>query len=402
MSLSIFLAKKLSIYSNRSFSKTVIGLSLIATSLSISIILISDAVVVGFKSEIKTKIISFASHIQISNTANYSSIDAKPIAKTKPLLDSIQHPKIKNMYGYANKACIIKSETEVEGLILKGVDNGYKKENIQTSIVEEIPNFNLPNNNQILLSNNIVKKLNAHLGDTLNVYFVQEKPSLRRLQIAAIFETHVEEVDQSFGICNIETIQQQNYWDSLTVGGIEIFIDDIKDIDEVVNDLKFNIPLSLDAKSVFARYPQVFDWLNLLDTNVYIIFILLSLVAAINMITALIILIIEKKSHIAILRTLGTPVSTISKSFLYSTLIITIIGIFIGNILAFSIIIVQQNFGIFKLDPASYYIREVPMFIVPSHIIFINVLAFLICFLSMIIPGFLVVRTNITKALKQS
>ncbi len=365
--------------------------------------IVSDAIVVGFQNEIKSKIIGFGSHIQVSKTKSNLSFESEPLERKDSLINAIEsNPKVSHIQTFATKPAIIKSANDIEGIILKGVDAHYDWKFYESYIISGrkpvISDTGLTD--EILVSKSTADQLNLKLGNSVIMYFIQDPPKVRKFRISGIFETGVEEVDKFFIICDLKQIQRLNGWKDNQISGYEISLKNEEDLENANEEIRQMTDVSVDTRTIKERYPQIFDWLNLLNDNIRIILILMGIVAAINMITALMIMIFERTQMIGVLKSLGGKNSTIQKIFIYNAMILIGLGILLGNIVAISFIIFQGLTHFISLAQESYYVSFVPVKINVGHIILINVGAFIFCTLAILIPSMLVSRISPAKTLR--
>jgi lipoprotein-releasing system permease protein len=368
--------------------------------------IISVAVVTGFQNEIRDKVIGFGSHIQISNFDSNNSFESSPIDRKQDFYDVLhKNNDIRSIQVFATKAGIIKTEEDIQGVVLKGVDTDYDWSFFKNRIIignpPEIKHDK--RTNDILVSENICKALKFKLNDTILMFFIREgqlTPSARKFRISGIYNTGLEEFDKIYILGDIKHVQRLNNWDSTKVGGFEIIIKDFDKLDEVSDYVYKNAAYNLDSRNIKQMYPQIFEWLSFQDVNVIIIIVMMVFVALINMASTLLILIIEKTNMIGILKALGTRNWSIRKIFVYNAMYIIGKGLLWGNLLAISLCLIQLQFGLIKLDPASYYVSMVPINFSLINLLLINCGTVLVCFLVLIIPSYIITRISPVKAIR--
>ncbi len=361
------------------------------------------AILTGFQKEITNKVIGFGSHIQVRALDMNETYEAHPINRYGNYFDELKKlPVIKQMQVYAQKAAIIKTDDNVEGIVLKGVDSSYDWSFLQKCLI----NGKLPRldgefaSKEILLSKTIANKLQLKVGDKVRLYFIQEPVRARALTISGVFETGLEDYDNSFALVDIRHIQKLNGWSDSLVHGHEITLKSFDNLQNIADDINAELPPQLYAYSAVKMKPQIFDWLNLLDINVIIIIVLMILVASINMVTALLVLIIERTNMIGILKALGSSNAGIQKIFLYKAAYLIVQGLGIGNILGIGFCLYQAETKFITLNAESYYLSFVPINIDWTAIAIINIGAFVICLLAMILPSLMVSRISPVKAIR--
>jgi lipoprotein-releasing system permease protein len=312
---------------------------------------------------------------------------------------------IRHIQVFALKAGIIKTTNEIEGVVFKGVGSDFDWSFFQDKIVEGKP-FTVTDTgktNEVLISRIQAKRLSLQTGDDLIMYFInqgQTQPGVRKFRISGIYDTGLEEFDKVFVLGDIHHIQRLNKWDSTHVGGFEIFIDHFEDLDAVTETVYENIGYDLNARSVKEIYPQIFDWLNFQDVNVAIIIILMIFVSVINMISTLLIIIIEKTNLIGILKAMGSSNWSIRKIFLYNAAYLIGYGLLIGNAFALLLCFIQLQFGVLTLDHVSYYVKTVPINLNIFHLLLINGGTILICIIVLIIPTYIITKISPVKAIR--
>lgn len=412
MNLELFIARK--VYFGESTKQKVsspaIKIAVAGIAIGLAAMVLSVCIVVGFKKEIRDKVIGFGSHIQITSFANTASYDTKPVRLSDSLLSVLQsNPNIEHIESYATKPGIIKTDTDFQGVVLKGVGENYDwsffKDNMIEGDVFQPSDSTVAN--QAIISKYIADRLHLKLGDSFFSYFIQDPPKVRKFTITGIYSTNFEDYDKLFMIVGLNTVQRLNSWDANQVSGLELRVKDYSRLQEVKDDLFFQMAGSHDGdgNALFTRSiedinPMIFSWLSLLDMNVWVIIILMLAVSGFSMISGLLIIILERANMIGILKALGCRNTDIRKIFLYISSFLIIKGMIWGNVIALVICILQKMFGIIKLDPATYYVTEMPVYLNPLYIILINIGALLISLAMMIGPSYLIARISPAKSIK--
>jgi len=406
LNTEFFIARHILSGRKGSFSRPIVRIAVLSIALSIMVMIIAVAMVTGFQKEIREKVIGFGAHIQISNYDSNNSYESSPISMNQDFYPGLEQEEgIKHIQVFAIKPGIIKTTTEIEGVVLKGIGSDFDWSFFQDKIVAGKP-FTVTDTgrtNDILISEIQASRLNLKTGDDLIMYFInqgQTQPGVRKFTISGIYNTGLEEFDKTFVLGDIHHIQRLNKWDSTQVGGFEIFIDHFEDLDAVTDNVYNNIGYDLDAKSVREMYPQIFDWLSFQDVNVAIIIILMIFVSVISMISTLLIIIIEKTNLIGILKAMGSSNWSIRKIFLYNSAYLVGYGLLWGNLIGLLLCFIQMQFGIITLDPASYYVKTVPVNLDVFYILMINAGTILICLLVLIIPTYIITRISPVKAIR--
>jgi lipoprotein-releasing system permease protein len=376
MNAELFIARRLFFdkKGQRNISRQIIKIALASISLSLAVMIISASIVTGFKDEISNKAVGFGGDIQIMNFDSNNSPETQPISKNQPFLPGLKKLKfVKNIQVFATKPGIIKTEDNIEGVVVKGVgpdyDWGFFKKYL---VAGKIPQFNdTARTNNILVSQKTSVLLNFKVGDNVYVYFISNdglETNSRQFKISGIFNTGLEEFDRLFIIADIKHIQRLNNWTPEQVSGFEVNVSrfgDIRKNEFAIRDLVVNYQSNqnevLRTESIVHKFPQIFDWISILDMNVWVILVLMTLVAGINMISGLLVLILERSSMIGILKSLGSRNYSIRRIFLYLSGFLIFRGLLWGDIIGILLIVAQKYFRLMPLDPASYYVPYVPV-----------------------------------------
>jgi lipoprotein-releasing system permease protein len=409
LNYELFIAKRIIAgkkYKN-SISSPIIKIAITAIALGIIIMLIAVATAAGLQYKIRDKMAGFKGHIQIVNyDANNSDVSITPIKKEQEFYPTFKNIKgIKNVQIFANKAGILRTKTDFEGIIFKGVSTDYDWSFFEEYMVQGIvPNFNQPRTREVLLSETIMNRLQLKLNDTILATFIKtvnsKLPSNKKYIITGIYNTGFLQFDKNMMIGDIREVQKLNKWTENQVGGFEVLLDSFEDIDEKGEAVYNSIGATLNSKTIVETNPNVFDWIQLFDNNVRFIIAIMILIAGINMITALLVLILERVQMIGILKALGGNNTSIRKIFLYNASYLILKGLFWGNIIGGSIIGIQHYFKIITLNPETYYVATMPVYISFSAILLLNIGTLLLCFLMLIIPSFIITKISPSKSIK--
>jgi lipoprotein-releasing system permease protein len=371
---------------------------------------LSIAIAWGFKNEIRNKVRGFASDIVVNNYDNNYSYETRPIEINKEDIKAIKKiNNVKNIQFYATKPGIIKSKNLLHGAILKGIYKEYDLSFLKQNLVEG-KLISLPDSgksNEIIISKKISQTLQLKVGDPVYMFFIQDPPKMRKFYICGIYETMMEDFDNIFIYTDIRQIQKLNDWKANQVSGYEINLKNFDSIPyvkqkiySIVGTKFFKDGTKLKVSSIQERYPYVFDWINLFNTNLWVILVLMMLISGFNIISGLLVLILERVNMIGILKTLGFFDSNIRKIFIYISLTYVIIGLILGNIFSFALYYLQKNYHIVALNKASYYIDYVPVQIEWWHILSLNLAIVIITFIILLIPSELVSKIEPVKAIK--
>ena len=412
LNTELFIARRILVdpESRKSFSRPIILIAIAGIAIGLAVMILSLAIVTGFKSEISNKVVGFGSHIQILNYDSNTSYETVPIRRDQPFLRGVENlPGIKHIQAFGIKAGIIKTGNDIQGVVLKGVGPDFDWSFFEKNLTEGsiIPLSDTTRSNQVVISSRLSSLLHLKLGDDFAMYFVQEPPRLRKFTVHGIYETSLVDFDEKFIFADIQHIMSLNNWDSNQISGFEILLDDFNDLDlmtwlvsrEVGLNFQDNGAL-LKVVSIRDRYPQIFDWLNLQDMNVAIILVLMFLVAGFNMVSGLLILILERTPMIGILQSLGADNLKIRKVFLYQAGFLISRGLFWGNLIGIGLCLLQYHFGIVRLDQASYYLDRVPIHFSLLHLVLLNLGTLLLTLLMMLIPSRVVSGISPVRAIR--
>lgn len=388
--------------SERTFSKLIVRIAIAGIMLSLAVMILSVAIIKGFKTEIQDKVRGFVGDIQIYRYDLNGSFEKAPFVPNDTTLSYLkQNPHLASFYPFATKPAIITVNNEVEGLNFKGVDEHYDWSFIKKHLISgNIIHFSDSTKNQILISQHTANRLHLKVGDSFLMHFVQNPPKPRKFVVTGIYNVGIEYLDKSFAIGDIRMIRNVNNWSPDLMGGIEVRIKNFEQLKSVADDVYANLELRLRSRSVQESSPEIFTWLSLLDVNTRILLILMLIVGMINMITALLIMILERTSMIGLLKALGAGNLSIMRIFLYQALYLVGFGLVLGNILGLGLAWLQQYTHFLKLDQTNYYLSHVPVEVHISDVVLLNVATLIICTLVLIIPSFLVSRISPVKAIR--
>lgn len=412
MNLPYFIAERL-IKGRRqesSFSKPINVIAVTGISLGLAVMILAVAVLTGFKKEIREKVVGFGSHIQILNLDSNYSFETAPVSDTHSFVKNIRDmPGITHVQVFATKAGIIKTEEDIQGVVLKGIGPDYDWSYFASNLVEGdvFKVSDTARTNKVVVSKAIADMLSLQVADTFAMMFIQDPPRMRPFVISGIYETSLEEFDKLYVFCDISQIRRLNDWSEDQVSGFEIYIDDFDKLDKIWSDVQEEIgwrisedDTNFKVMSIRQRYPQIFDWLNFQDVNVIIIIILMILVAGFNMISGLLILILEKTNMIGILKALGSEDKIIRKVFLYQAAWLIGKGLLWGNLIGIGLAFLQLKTGMFTLDPASYYIKTIPINLNLLHVIMLNAGSMAAIIIMLLVPSQLISRITPVKAIR--
>ena len=409
MNYELFIARRIIASKNykSSVSSPIISISILAIAIGIVVMLFSVATGVGLQKKIKEKISGFNGDIQISHyDANNSRVTVSPISKNQDFYPDFEEvSNVKKVQVFATKAGIIRTPQEFEGIVLKGVDQDYDWTFFASYLKEgQLPDFAGTLSNQVLISVKTANRLSLKIGDGFHMFFVKDDPNSapnsRKFEVSGIFDSGFEEFDETFIIGDLRHIQRINKWTEDQVGGFEIFIDDFDTLQATGVEVYRAIDPTLNALTTQEKYPAIFEWLSLFDTNIVVIIGIMIVIAGINMITALLVLILERTQMIGVLKALGNQNWSIRKIFLYNASYLIGKGLFYGNLVGVGLLMIQKYFGLIQLNPETYYVNEAPVYLSFSTLIFINLGTLILCLTMLVVPSYIVSKISPVKAIK--
>ncbi|MDE0472260.1 MAG: ABC transporter permease [Ekhidna sp.] len=414
MNLSFFIANRISVESKGSFSSTISRIAIISIALGLAVLVISFMVLYGFKREIKRKIYSFSGHLIISKYTLSTSYEETSIVLDDSLIRTLEdYPLTERFQPYAMKAGLVRrlskdaeqtsgAKEEIQGVIFKGVDHQFDTSYFKRHLVEgRFPDFSKDSYaTEVAFSRKVANYLRLNTGDEVMIYFVQDPPRYRKLNVVGIYETGLEEFDEKIVFGDLALIRRINNWPDSLAGGIELFIKDISQLERAENDLWNTLDVSLYVDKVTDRYIQIFDWLNLLNRNVIILLVIILFVAGTSIISILLILIMERTRMIGLLRVLGGEIKLIRSVFIWNGLQLIVKGLLWGNVIGISLGLIQCYFELIPLDEATYYMDHVPVEIDIPIVLGLNFLILLLVGLTLFIPASIISRVSPVKAIR--
>jgi lipoprotein-releasing system permease protein len=405
LNFELFIARKIIRAKNPNSKGTrpIINIATASISIGIAVMIISLAIVTGFQNQIKNKVIGFGSHIQITSYDIINTVESSPIGKQQkfyPYIDTVKG--VKHIQYYATKAGILKTQDDIQGVVLKGIGKDFDWTFFKQKMIEggALQLSDSSKSNGIIISKTIAQKLKLRVGDKATAHFVQDPPRARRFFVNGIYESGMEKFDNSIILVDIQHIQKLNNWTEKQISGFEIILDNYSELDNMDEIIFNHIGYEFRTSKITERNQEIFSWLDLLDKNVYIILILMIMVAGINMISALLILILERTNMIGMLKALGAENQSVRKIFLYNAAYLVGKGLFFGNILGLGLCLVQLNFQIIKLPQESYYINCVPIKIDILDTLIINFGTFGLCLFMLLIPSYFVAKISPVKSIQ--
>jgi lipoprotein-releasing system permease protein len=408
LNFELFIAKR--IIGNKAYKSSVsapiIKIGIAAIAIGIIVMLIAIATGIGLQQKIRDKVVAFNGHIEITNyDTNASDESQVPISSDQdfyPNFNAVE--EVTHIQGIATKFAVIRTETDFEGVVIKGVGADYKWDYFQEFLVEgRLPDFSGKRNEEVLISSYLANRLGFKVGDTFQTLFgenLNKMPRIINYEIVGIYNSGFQELDEKFCIADLRHIQRLNKWKSDQIGSFEVFIDDFSNIEETYEKVFKEIPSLLNATPVNQKYYTVFEWIKIFDNNTYGIIAIMIIVAGINMITALLVLILERTQMIGILKALGSSNWSIRKVFLYNASYLIGLGLLWGNLLGLGLLFAQKYFKLFPLNPDTYYVSEAPVYISLDYILILNIGTFIACLLMLLIPSVIISKISPVKAIR--
>lgn len=409
MNVPFFIAKRIAFNNQRSFSRFIIRLAAAATALSVAAMIITLAFVNGFQQTVSKKVFSFWGHIRVQQYEPGKAMVAEetPLPYNDSVVKIMQNtPGVKHFQSFATKSAVLEKNKEIEAILFKGVSSNYDYSNLKPFMVEgRWINFAVDSlySREIVISQPIANELQIKLNDEINIHFISTQKgttNTRKLKVCGIYKTGIEEFDKLFALGDINLLRKINNWNNGEIGGYEVFLDDYNDIETISPRLDDALPQAWISRSIKQIYPYIFDWLNIQDVNRIVIFIVMAVVAIINLITCLLILVLERTRMVGVLKAVGSPDWTIQQIFLYHGAIVAFTGIIIGFAAGIGICLLQQRFGFLTLNESAYYVSVAPVDIIWWQVAAVCVVTLLVCVLALLIPSILVKYVKPIKAIQ--
>ena len=410
MNYEYFIAKRVigSKAYKSSISAPIIKIGIAAIAIGIIVMMIAIATGIGLQQKIRDKAVAFNGHITISKFVNTASDESKnPISINQEF-----YPELNTVEGFthiqavATKFGIIRTETDFEGMVFKGVGQDYSWTYFEEFLIDgRLPGFSDKTNNDVLISQNLSNRLNFKVGDSFEMFFMKEDvnklPFIRKFNVVGIYNSGFQELDKTYLLGDIKHVQRLNKWRPDQIGNFEVFIDDYNQLEAKRDEIDFYKTPTLNTQTVVEKYATIFEWIGIFDKNVYGIIGIMILVAGINMITALLVLILERTQMIGILKALGSNNWSIQKLFLYNASYLIILGLFWGNLIGLTLLFVQDYFQILEFpNPKDYYMKTVPIYFNFGYIVALNIGTFLLCIIILLVPSFVITKITPIKAIR--
>jgi lipoprotein-releasing system permease protein len=403
MAYELAAAKRIFFQSGKRLS-AVVRMAVFSVGLGITVMFLSVVIVSGFRKQITNKMTGFSGHVLLSHFSSNQSYESAPIDASKVSIKTISKVKhVKSIQPYATKACILKTKSQMQGVVLKGVTQQYHWQYLAQQIVRgHIPKYNNDQiSNEIIISQATAQALQLDTGAFLFSFFIEGTiQRIKKCKVAAIYDTGFEEVDKTFVICDLNLVRQLNNWQQTEVGGFEILLDDYNNLAKASKEIYAVSGADFNTKTINEVYPQIISWLGLIDTNVYIILGLMCMVACINMVSALLIIILDQTQTIGLYKAMGATNPGIRKIFLLVALYLLAFGLLIGNLLGILLAGCQYYFQWFALDKSTYYLEAVPIYFSWSQLLLLNLSTIFICIIALIVPTMVVSRLMPVKSIK--
>lgn len=412
MNTELFIARRIigKRVGRKSFSSSIVAIATFGIALGLTVMIVAVAIITGFKRDISAKVTGFGAHIQILNLDSNLSYETIPVPAQLESLDKVSKMEgVRNIQAFAIKAGIIKTGEEIHGAVLKGIDQHYDWSFIEKHLTDgEIFRLNDSiRSRKVVLSQQTADLLKLGLGDKFTMYFIQEPPRARTFTIEGIYSTSLEEFDRLYIYADMRQVQRLNDWHEGEVSGHEVLLENMEGLSEMATKIRGEIGFDfledgsrLRVETIEEKYTQIFDWLNLQDLNVVVLIILMLVVAGFNMISGLLILILERTNMIGILKGLGCTNVSIRKIFLYQSAYLTMIGLAWGNLIGIGLCYAQKYFNLIPLDPSSYYLDTVPINLNLIHILLLNLGTMIITILFLILPSMIISRISPDKSIR--
>ena len=402
MNVSQYISTKIDGADAGSFTSSVTKIAIISIAMGLAVMVVSFAILEGFRNEIQNKIFSFGSHLQISKYDTNNSLEAEPIGQPQLLRELQANPQVATIQPFARKTAIIKTKDEVLGVVIKGIDEktspSSMRQNLAAGKFIAFPDSSA--SNDVLISRKVADKLRLNVGDKALFYFIQNPPRVRQFVVSGIYQTGLDEFDEAFVIGDIRQIRDLNAWPDTLVGGLEVTLKNFNRLDPVADNLYESLRYDLKLDKITEQYVQLFEWLKLLNRNVVIFLVLIIFVATFNMVATIFIMILERTNMIGVLKAIGATDNQIRSMFFFRGLSLTVRGIFWGNLIGLGFCAVQYFFHLIPLDPENYYMDRVPIHWDWTIILLLNVATFLTSLLAVLIPTYLIARIKPVAAIK--
>jgi lipoprotein-releasing system permease protein len=390
-----------------SVSAPIIKIGIAAIAIGIIVMLVAIATGTGLQQKIRDKAVAFNGHVTISNfdsnTSEESQVSISINQEFYPVFKDIEG--IKHVQAVATKFGVIRTETDFEGVVMKGVGTDYSWNYFEEFLIDgKLPAYSDTMNSDVLISQYLAKRLGFKVGDSFQMYFMKEDtsqpPFIRKFNVVGIYNSGFQELDETYFIGDIKHVQRLNKWGADEIGNFEVFIDDYSDLADIGAAIYKSTPSTLNTTTVAEKYASIFEWINIFDNNTNGIIAIMIFVAGINMITALLVLILERTQMIGLLKALGANNRSIRKLFLYNASYLILLGMFWGNVIGLGLLFAQQQFGLFPLNPEVYYVTQAPVYLNFGYILALNIGTFVVCMMMLLVPSYVISKISPVKAMR--
>ena len=399
-----FISKRLRKGQKASFSSIVSTITVISITFGTMILILSVTILEGFKGTVLEKLFSVEGHLKVSAYDANQYIEQNPILLHSELYDNASSLEgVEHIQSFANKSALIKTDDAVEGVVVKGISTDFYLDNFKQNILDggSFLNFSETNySSDIMISQQLANKLSLSIGDDIYLFFIQDRPKERKLNICGIYRTYIEDFDDKVVLCDLALLQKLNKWGDTLVGGYDVFLSDFSQLKQGGELIYDKMDYNLQMDKVTNLFPHIFDWLTLLNKNVIVFIIIIFVIASFNMLSTMYILMMERANMIGLFKVMGAKNSQIQRIFWYHGLSLALKGMIIGNIIGLALCAIQYYTHIIPLEPENYYMNYVPIKWDWVMILFINFLICLLINIIILIPSYLITRMNIIKAVK--
>ena len=402
MNLARFISTRTYNGQKKTFSTFVSRIAVASIALSVAAIIISYSILKGFQKDISEKLFSFGSHLTVTKYDLNESYESSPINTYSDFYLKPNFKYISHIQRFAYKAALFKTDEEVNGVLLKGVDSKFQQTKFEQNLIKgQLPKYNdTSESKEIIISKVLSDKLQLDIGSSVLVYFIQNPPRYRKLKVCGIYETGLEELDNSYVICDLKMLQRINNWSDSLAGGFELYVNDFNQLEAAEQEVYDKMDFDLKISNIKDKFIHLFDWLHLLDNNVVIFSIIILFVASFNMVSTLFVLIMERTHMIGILKALGAENRLIQRIFVLRGLKLVLTGLLYGNVIGLFLCWLQFQFQLIPLEPSHYYMNHVPIKWEWMSYLIVNLGIIGMLFAVLYIPAYIISTMRPVKAIK--